>query len=421
MDRLTPEALRARIRAAIGEPEPARGGFDLAPARAGWRRWFHPAAGTSPAALRVSLLVTVVAAVAAVLTVGTVLHLRSLPKPAGSQGGPAGTSLSTPSPSAFLGPALLGPAVEDFVPSDVTAVSANEWWVLGSDGAGCAGASCTRILHTLDDGQAFTSIPTPPAAVNGLRFRDPLDGWAFSATTVWSTHDGGATWSGTTLAGPLTELETSGDYVYVIVDAADPGDDWTLDRSPTTSDGWQVIANFKGEQPTNLSVHGNDLWLSLSSGLGVNQVWVSSDDAAQFTQTSICPGATGLVGLYAATTQDLWAACSTGSSDSVWRSIDGGQTFTDVASETGPLPVWDSIAGTSASSAVLAGPRLQLTLDGGESFQSVQDNGDDWTIVGFTTDEDGFALSYSDSSYAQPNGLWRTEDAGAQWYEVQFH
>jgi len=44
----------------------------------------------------------------------------------------------------------------------VTAVSAGQWWVLGSDSAGCSGADCTRILHTQDAGQTFTSIPTPP-------------------------------------------------------------------------------------------------------------------------------------------------------------------------------------------------------------------------------------------------------------------
>jgi hypothetical protein len=193
-----------------------------------------------------------------------------------------------------------------------------------------------------------------------------------------------------------------------------------LDRSPITEDSWAVIANFAGEQPVNLDVHANDVWLSLSSGTGLNRVWVSTDDAAHFTETPICPGAVGVVGLDAATTQDLWAACTTGSSDDIWRSIDGGQSFTEVMSLSAPFPNWDGVAATSGSTAVVAGARLQLTVDGGHSFRTVLANGDDWSIVGFTDSEDGFALSYPNSSFVLPSGLWRTDDAGAQWYEVQF-
>jgi hypothetical protein len=104
----------------------------------------------------------------------------------------------------------------------------------------------------------------------------------------------------------------------------------------------------------------------------------------------------------------------------VWLSTDGGQTFTEAQSPTQLGSGWRSIAGVSASTAVVAGISLQLTVDGGRSFRTVLANGDDWSVVGFTTAEAGFALSYPNSSYAQPNGLWRTDDAGAQWHQVQF-
>ena len=69
---------------------------------------------------------------------------------------------------------------------------------------------------------------------------------------------------------------------------------------------------------------------------------------------------------------------------------------------------------------MLAGTSLELTVDGGQSFRTVLHNGDDhWSIVGFTNPTDGFALSYPSASSAQPNGLWRTDDAGASWYEVE--
>jgi photosystem II stability/assembly factor-like uncharacterized protein len=360
-------------------------------------------------------MVALVTAVAAVVTVGTLLHLEGLPKPAGSSSGPAGLS-QTHSPAASL---PLGPAVGVFVPEDVTAVSADQWWVLGIDAGGCA-TDCTRILHTLDGGQTFTSLPIPSAPVTGLRFLNSEDGWAYGATTVWATRDGGADWSSTILAGTVAELETSGSYVYAIVQFPGVVSDWMVDRSPITSDSWQAIANFKGQQPSNLNVHGKDVWMSQNFGSGLNGVWVSTDDAAHFTETHICPGAAGITSLYAATTEDLWAACSTVSSDQVWHSTDGGQSFIEVGPGTEAEPGWSSIAGVSASTAVLAGTSLDLTVDGGQSFRAVLDNGDDWSIVGFTTAEDGFALSYPNSSLVLPSGLWRTGNAGAQWYEVQF-
>jgi hypothetical protein len=417
MDRLTPDALRARVRAAIGEPELTGQGFDLAAGRARRQRWWALGLGTAPAPVRAASMVALAVGVAAVLTIGTVIHLEGLPKPAGPSNGPAGLS-QTHSPSASAVTVPPGPAVDGFIPEDVTAVSAGQWWVLGSDIAGCSGADCTRILHTQDAGQTFTSIPTPPAVVTGLRFVNSEDGWAIGGTTVWSTHDGGARWNGTAIGGTVAELETSGDYVYAIVDDPDAMVTWSLDRSPITADSWQVVTS-SGVELANLNVHGGDVWLSLGQGPNANLLWASTDGGEHPTETTFCSGAAGVPSL-AASPGHIWALCSTGSSEDVWLSTDGGQTFTEAQSPIQLGSGWSSIAGVSASTAVVAGTSLQLTVDGGRSFRTVLANGDDWSVVGFTTAEAGFALSYPNSSYAQPNGLWRTDDAGAQWHQVQF-
>jgi hypothetical protein len=307
--------------------------------------------------------------------------------------------------------------VGEFVPEDVTAVSADEWWVLGTDGAGCV-TGCTRILHTTDGGQTFGSIPTPPAVVAGLRFVNPEDGWAYGSSTVWATHDGGAEWNGTGLGGTVEELETSGDYVYAIVDDPDAMVTWTLDRSPITGDSWQVVTTF-GVRTANLNVHGGDVWVSESSGNGSDELLASTKDGEEFTPTPMCDGAATVTSL-AASPGDIWVVCSTAPAEAVWLSTDGGQTFTEVQTPTELGSGWSSIAGASASTAVLAGTSLELTVDGGQSFRTVLHNGDDhWSIVGFTNPTDGFALSYPSASSAQPNGLWRTDDAGASWYEVE--
>ncbi|MGO8685677.1 MAG: hypothetical protein ACLQT7_00635 [Candidatus Dormibacteria bacterium] len=412
-ERLTAAALRARVRAAIGEPELARPGFDLDPARVGRRRWRGRGLGAAPAPVRAAAVLALVVAVASALTVGTVLHLRSLPKPAGSSNGPAGqggaTAGATPSGAAA-----------GFVPLDVTAVSAGEWWVLGDGGAGCSGSGCVRILHTVDGGQTFTAVATPSSTLTGLRFLNSQDGWAFGGSTVWSTHDAGAEWIGFTIPGTVEELETSGGFVYAL---AGEGSSWTLERSPTGGDSWQQLSLPAGGRPGNLNVHGSDVWVTLSGGTGDNQVLTSTDDGAHFSAWSICPGATGVASLDAVSPDDLWAACSVGASEDLWRSSDGGQSFSPLQGGAYLGPSWGTIAGPSATTAVLAGTSLEVTVDGGQSFQGVKSlkgNGSDWSIVGFTTAEDGFALSYPTSALGTPDGLWRTEDGGGSWYEVEF-
>jgi hypothetical protein len=151
----------------------------------------------------------------------------------------------------------------------------------------------------------------------------------------------------------------------------------------------------------------------------------STDDGEHFSETSIGTGSFPIMSLYAVNSDVLWATCSSGTQVSVWRSTDGGGTF--VMANAGVGTSTDSIAGTSASSAVDAGLTLQLSVDGGQLFQQVVAqqqprgvNGPYWRIVGFTTAEDGFALSYPNRGPVPPNGLWRTDDAGTQWHEVQF-
>jgi hypothetical protein len=429
MDRLTADALRARVRAAIGEPEVTGKVFDLASARARRRRWWALGLGTAPATVRAASMVALVTAVAAVVTVGTVLHLEGLPKPAGSANGPAGLSQThspAASPAATVPP---GPAVEGFVPEEVTAVSADQWWVLGSDSAGCSGAACTRILHTEDAGQTFASVPTPPAVVTGLRFRDPEDGWAYNATTVWSTHDGGAEWNGTTFPGmTIEDLETSGSYVYAVVCTS--GSACSLERSASDTDGWQSLSlpsdldTFR-YVPKSLSVHGGYVALAFfaTAASGTEQlsrVVTSSDDGEHFSEASICPGTMGIVSLYVVSSEDAVATCSTGLLVGVWSSDDGGAVFTAVQQSSGyGEPNSATIAATSATHLELAGTRLLVSEDGGQTFQVALDNGDNWSIVGFTTSEAGFAFSYTGGA-ADTTGLWRTDDAGAQWSEVQF-
>jgi photosystem II stability/assembly factor-like uncharacterized protein len=368
------------------------------------------------------------AAVAAVIVVALANH-RS---PTGVTPGPAGsptpsptasTSTPTAAPSNTVAPVAVGPAAHGFVPTDVTALSAGQWWVLGYNGPTCASASCTRILHTTDSGSTFASIPAPPVApAQGsqqavrLRFADPSDGWVVSAAgAVWATHDGGSHWTRDSSAGSVTDFEASGGAVYAVkcIGSSVPLQSCTLERSPTDQDSWSTLTASGGRGSLGrLNVNGAHVWVAIySSGGGPGSLLASADAGQHFATQTACPSALGFANIYAVSSSVLWATCATGTQAFAFRSVDGGQHFTQVAAPS--IANSASIAGVSETTAVIAAQALFRTSDGGQTFATVEDNQTQWAIVGFTTSTNGFAFD------AQ-TALWRTNDAGAHWYRVQF-
>jgi hypothetical protein len=231
----------------------------------------------------------------------------------------------------------------------------------------------------------------------------------------------------------IEDLETSGSYVYAVVCASGSAQSaCSLERSPIASDGWQSI-HLPGDVetsryvPKSLNVHGGYVALAFrasaaSEAGNPSRVLISSDAAEQFSEASICPETEGIVSLYAVSSEDVVATCATGNLVGVWSSDNGGAVFTPVQQGTTyQEPNWGTIAATSATHLALAGTRLLISDDGGQTFQVALDNGDGWSLVGFTTSEAGFTFSYPSgaSDSGTPNGLWRTVDAGAQWYQVQ--
>jgi photosystem II stability/assembly factor-like uncharacterized protein len=321
-------------------------------------------------------------------------------------------------------PVPVGPAVHGFVPTDVTAISADQWWVLGYDVPTCSSASCTRILHTDDGGHTFASIPVPSVApAQGseqavrLRFADGANGWVVGATgVVWATHDGGAHWTADSNAGSVSDLEASGGAVYAV--ACVGGQSCTVERSAAGQDGWSALPASAGHgQLNHLTVNGSHLWVAIdSSAGGLGWVLASPDRGQHFSMQTVCPSELGFASVYAVSSSVLWATCVTGTEAAAFQSVDGGQQFTQLP---GPVMLanFASIAGVSSTTAVIGAQALLRTTDGGQSFTTVESNQSHWTIVGFTTSVNGFAFAVTGSDHSQ---LWRTNDAGAQWYVVQF-
>ena len=74
-------------------------------------------------------------------------------------------------------------------------------------------------------------------------------------------------------------------------------------------------------------------------------------------------------------------------------------------------------AGVSSTTAVIGGQVLLRTTDGGQTFATVENRQAQWTMVGFTTQVNGFAFALTGSGQSE---LWRTDDAGAHWHQVPF-
>ena len=95
-----------------------------------------------------------------------------------------------------------GPVPSGFDPLSFTAISADQYWLLGE--APCSNPVCTSIVRTTDGGAHFVGLPAPTApitttggGINTLRFADTLDGYAFATGPggeFWDTHDGGEQW-----------------------------------------------------------------------------------------------------------------------------------------------------------------------------------------------------------------------------------
>ncbi len=370
------------------------------------------------------------AAIGAVVAVAFVTHKQpSAVGPAHpSTPGPTVTAApSSPSASPTLPqspPFRVGDPVQGFVPTDVTAISSYEWWVLGYNGPSCSSASCTRIVHTTDGGFHFTSIPVPPVAParNGeqalrLRFADASDGWVVDASgSVWATHDGGKNWTAVGNSTRVTDLEASGGAVFAI---GCPGATCWIERSPTTHDSWMVLpATAKGTSRLgHLNVNGTHVWVTIESQAGEpGRVVISTDGGQTFGKYVICGSALGFPDLYADDSSTLWATCATGTQAAAYRSTDGGQSFTQLTASLS-LPNFATIAGVSQTTAVIAGQGLIRTTDGGHTFATVENRPSQWTVVGFTTPQSGFAFDITSSGHSQ---LWRTDDSGAHWRQVAF-
>ena len=340
-----------------------------------------------------------------------------------------------------------GPVPSGFDPVSFTAVSADEFWLLGD--APCTNAVCTSIVRTTNGGTSFVGLPAPAAPldvgssssgrIDTLRFADPLDGYAYDTHpggAFWDTHDGGHQWSEPDfLAGrELLAFGTGAGYAFALVGSCqqDSCSSMALERSPVSSDSWaplNVPVPATADPVLTMSVHGPNLWISVTtSQSSPNQLLLAGTDAGATFATYASPCYSGLGGvLEAASSQAVWAVCPTGMLAGLWLTDDGGAHWQQLSSAP-QLPNSAMVAPGSASSAIVApAPQggLLATTDAGTNWQTVSAGsaGYSWSWAGFTDASTGSALEVEGqppAGWPWPNGpapeqLWRTADGGLTW------
>ena len=345
---------------------------------------------------------------------GTVAALLALAVAAGcgSSSGPAHSS-STPAPAAASAAASPSPASTPssnppasirpgFAVSDVSFVSAQRGWVLGSG----------QLLTTGDGALSWTALPAPPAGVTHLRFATSSDGYAWSTDgALWLTTDGAARWQSGRL-GQVLSLETASGWVWAIAGPQPYPDIW---RAPVGSTVWTNLG-LTPDRSATLLVHGPTAYVAGQEGAGPIPPSVEVYTGTQQAGTRPCrvpPRCrcrTPQLG--ASTDGSLVLVCDVqGQSaqyDVAYISTDRGSSWTAI---TAP-PAWSN--GVTA----ITGKRFSwngnvLISSGGTWTVALAGSPGGFSLVGFETDQQGVAL-------ATDGALWITRDGGSTWSRVSF-
>ncbi len=390
-----------------------------------------PRAGTGGLHLAGRVAVNLAAAAVVVIAVAALIVTRNgnLPPgglPAGSGSLPTATATATPATSAspvVASPAgsatpvpsatLAAPAaLLGLSPASVTFASASDGWVLGT--GTCPSGACAAISRTADAGRTWTSVAAPAASIvpgpaqgtqgiSRLRFADAQDGWAYGPD-LWSTHDGGATWTRLTIAGvsagsAIVALEAGNGSVHAVVL---DGQGFRVASSPVGTDDFRFsavrVAVGAGPVPAvQLVLSGAAGWLLENDRTVVGGARLVNGSWAAWQPP--CLNVVGPAYLAASSATELAAACdvglwSTPTGSHLFVSHDGGSTFvaaptavplTMTAAIAAASPIVTVVGGTDATGAALVG-----TFDGGRTWSVLARLGTGGlTDLGFTTRDPG--------------------------------
>ena len=303
------------------------------------------------------------------------------------------------------------------LPLSVTATSTRTFVVLGGVGGPCP-SGCLRLAQSSDAGRTFTSLPVPRQigqtgtlpttdGVQAVRFGSADDGWLFGGD-LWSSHDGGYSWSHLSMPGPVVRLEAAAGSAWALVGAS--GDHLHLWTSSVKDDSWARVPGVTVTGPADLSVQGDRV---VVLGAQDSRLWVGGPGGFA-EHPSPCPGATSV---RLSSVGSIWATCGTGMSAALHVSADG-VVWSDVpvSTDAGALPNSILVGGRTDNDAIVyagvAGSFQRLSADGALSdLASPPPGGSSGEFIAFTTPQVG---------YAEVGGaLYRTDDGGDTWARMQ--
>lgn len=427
-------------------------GADVVPL---WRNW----------------LVPVLAAACVALLIAVGLVGRDYLKSSGTAGRPVNpathnlpvapplthAATATPSPGATgsSGPTGTGSGSvgipSGFTVRDLTFVSLDEGWALGSHGCTDVAVDCaTTLAHTSDGGRSWSGLPTPPwdgtqvTDVEHVRFADSRIGYAFSSSALYLTTDGGRSWQ--LQSGGAWGLEVANGIAVRVLGqgACAPGCQYRVERSAVGSTSWQSVSLPPGAFPVGAQLVRTGHVLALAtygnpaggSSDAIGALFVSTDDGASWQLRTPCVQGAGqrgevdLTSISLAPDGTLAALCvgrmaGQGPGSSVRESTDNGVTF---SSRTPSLGQIQPGLVAAASAGVLfyeydalyrwapdAGTQWQRTGTGGHGPAGA-------SFVGFQTPTVGRVVQAGTANGVVTGSptIWTTTDAGRSWTAFTF-
>jgi hypothetical protein len=265
--------------------------------------------------------------------------------------------------------------------------------------------------------------------VSEVRFADPNDGWVFGPE-LWSTHDGGAHWSQSTLKGVWT-LETADGRVHAVAFGA--GSNFVIESSATNRDAWAQTGSLQiGAGP----VPSADIVLERITGWIVENDRTVVDGARLVAGHWIawnppCATTNGPAAIGASTTSSLVAVCEEGiwgpsgypgpPATRAYFSNNGGATWYRGGTLPGVVGDSGNVVASPAPGAAVTNlvtathAELLETLNNGVSWRVAASISlgmfMDFSYVGFTSPSQGVAIATGE----QPSVMLMTFDGGRSW------
>jgi len=191
-------------------------------------------------------------------------------------------------------------------PVSASFLASGEGWILS--GYHCSSGVCLAVKRTMNDGRTWTSLPLPsnlrkvanptsasyfPLVQQSIYFANAMDGWIYGSAPlggsggdlnlsynaqIWSTHDGGTTWSALDtkslgMSFDVLTVAASRGWVYAI--SWLKNQTFGLWRSSVATDLWQRLSTptlYSAAGGTNMEgaliFKGSGGWLMLGNDRG---------------------------------------------------------------------------------------------------------------------------------------------------------